>query len=257
MAFKLPGANTITNKNSTFKKIIAVVSGKGGVGKSTSTAILANHLNNKGYKVGILDADITGPSQPKIFGINDKRCVATENGIEPIITKEGIKIVSLNLVIENEEDAVIWRSPIITNVIIQFYRDVHWGELDYLIIDMPPGTGDVPITVMQSITLSSIIVVSTPQDLVKLIVEKSISMAKKMNVKILGLIENMSYFLCPDNNKKYYIFGEDKFDDIKDKYNLDLLAKVPIDPELTKAVDSGTIEEFLKDKNYFSDKINI
>ncbi len=242
------------NNASSVKKVIAVMSGKGGVGKSSVCAVLATELRKRGYAVGVLDADITGPSQPKLFGINGLRSFATEDGIMPVETATGIRVVSINLLIDDENEAVIWRSPLINQSIKQFFTETAWGNLDVLLIDMPPGTGDVPLTLMQSFPMDGFIVVSSPQDLVQLIVKKSIAMAKKMNMNLYGIIENMSYFICPDNNKKYNIFGESGLANTLKKYNIDMLDRIPIDPEFTKASDTGTIENYIHEKSLISDE---
>ena len=206
--------NIQDNKNNKIKNIIAVMSGKGGVGKSTMSVMIARQLVQRGYRVGILDADITGPSIPRLLHIEEERAVGTENLIFPVESSEGIKVMSLNLVVENEDEAVIWRGPAIVNVVKQFWTGVYWGELDYLIIDMPPGTGDVAITVYQSLKLDGIIIVTSPQDLVSMIVEKAVKMADLMQVPIIGVVENYSYFHCPDNGKDYQIFGESHIEEI-------------------------------------------
>lgn len=254
-----------TNELSNIKKVIAVMSGKGGVGKSSVTSLFATILNENGYKVGILDGDITGPSIPKIFGINKKRANGNDEGIDPITTTTGIKVISLNLLIENEDDPVVWRGPIISNTVKQFFTDVNWGDLDYLLIDLPPGTGDVPLTIMQSLPLDGIVIVSTPQDLVKLIVKKSVKMANMMNLPILGIVENMSYFECPDCNKRINIFGKSKVVEAAKEMDIDVITKLPIDPEFVELCDEGKIELYTKMKFGLSeekttkiiDKINV
>ena len=193
--------NIQDNKNNKIKNIIAVMSGKGGVGKSTMSVMIARQLVQRGYRVGVLDADITGPSIPRLLNIEEERAVGTENLIFPVESSEGIKVMSLNLVVEKEDEAVIWRGPAIVSVVNQFWTGVYWGELDYLIIDMPPGTGDVPLTVMQSIPIKGVVMVSIPQDMISMIVSKSINMARKMNIDVFGVIENMSYIKCPDCDK--------------------------------------------------------
>ncbi|MCK5763813.1 MAG: Mrp/NBP35 family ATP-binding protein [Clostridiales bacterium] len=249
MAFELPTKNVIAkekpNKHSKINKIVAIMSGKGGVGKSSVTALTAVALRDNGYNVGILDADITGPSIPKIFGLDGKKSTYSEMGIKPMDSAlKGIKVISINLLLEDEEAPVIWRAPLITQTIKQFFTEVEWGELDYLLIDLPPGTGDVPLTIMQSFPLNGIIVVSSPQDLVRLIVKKSVNMSNTMKVPVLGLVENMSYFKCPDNGKNYNIFGEGKVKSVAEEMGLELLGKLPIDPELAKLSDDGKIEEY-------------
>lgn len=235
---KIPTWNM--KKGSSAKNIIAVVSGKGGVGKSSVSSLLSTHLNKKGFKVGLLDADITGPSIPKLFGFDSKMASVENESIKPIKTRDGIYIMSMNLILPDDSEAVIWRSPIILSAIKEFYEMVMWPTLDYLIIDLPPGTGDIPLSIMQSANLNGIVLVTTPQELVQLIVKKSENMAEKMNIPILGVVENMSYFICPDTNKKYFIFGESGIDN----QMLEVLGKIPIDMELRKLSDSGNIEKY-------------
>ena len=223
-------------------KVYGVVSGKGGVGKSMVTSQLAVTLHRRGYKVGVMDADITGPSIPKAFGIHG-RAVATEDAILPVITGTGIQLMSVNLLLEHETDPVIWRGPVIGGVVQQFWTDVAW-DVDYLFVDMPPGTGDVPLSVFQSIALDGIIVVTSPQELVSMVVEKAVKMAEKMDVPIVGVVENMSYVACPDCGKKIYLFGEGKSEEAAKRHSLPLLAQMPIDPKLAALVDAGKIEEF-------------
>lgn len=225
------------------KKVIGIVSGKGGVGKSLVTSLLAVIMNRKGYNTAILDADVTGPSIPKAFGINQK-ATADENGLYPIKTKTGVNIMSTNLLLENDTDPVIWRGPVIAGTVKQFWTDVIWDDVDYMFIDMPPGTGDVPLTVFQSIKVDGIIIVTSPQELVSMIVSKAVNMAKMMNIPILGLVENMSYFKCPDCGKEYNIFGESHIEKIADMYDLKVLARLPINPKLAAACDEGLIELF-------------
>ncbi len=229
------------NKYSDIKKVIGIVSGKGGVGKSLVSCLLACKCASLGLKVGILDADITGPSVPKSFGITER---AMQDGecLLPSVTKNSIKIMSVNLLLENESTPVVWRGPVISGVIEQFWSDVRWGELDYLFVDMPPGTGDVALTVFQSLPIDGIVIVSTPQDLVKMIVAKAFNMAKMMNVPVLGLIENMSYYTCPDCGKKLEIFGKSKIDETANELGVPVLAKLPVSPELNSLVDEGKIE---------------
>ena len=231
------------NQYSSIKNVIGVVSGKGGVGKSFVTAMLAVLLSRKGYKVGILDADITGPSIPKMFGIT-RKVTGDELGIIPESTANNIKIMSVNLLLETEETPVIWRGPILANMVKQFWTDVVWEDLDYLFIDMPPGTGDVPLTVFQSIPLDGIVIVTSPQDLVSMIVKKAYNMAKMMDIPVLGLVENMSYVKCPDCGKEIYIFGESKLNEISNETGIDILGRIPIDPIIAKLVDEGNFEEF-------------
>jgi Mrp family chromosome partitioning ATPase len=210
------------------KKIIGVMSGKGGVGKSTISALIAEELNNKGYRVGILDADITGPSIPRLLNVKDKKVRSDELGILPVTNENGIKVMSLNLLMEDEQQPVIWRGPIIAGTVKQFWTDVFWGDLDYLIIDMPPGTGDVALTVMQSIPINGIVMVSVPQDLVSMIVAKAVNMVKKMDIKVIGVVENMSYIICPDCNKKIRIFDSEYTEDFLSKLDLKLLGELPM-----------------------------
>lgn len=230
------------NEYSNIKKVIGVVSGKGGVGKSLVTCTLASMCQKAGLKVGVLDADITGPSVPKSFGI-ESRAMQDETGLLPTVTKTGVKMMSINLLLEDVNAPVVWRGPVISGVIQQFWTDVNWGELDYLFVDMPPGTGDVALTVFQSLPVDGIVIVSTPQDLVKMIVNKAFNMAKMMNVPVLGLVENMSYFECPDCKKKISIFGESQIDETAKELGVPVLAKLPIDPEITKKIDMGAIED--------------
>lgn len=232
-----------TRQGSQIKKTIAVMSGKGGVGKSSVTSMLATKLSKKGKKVAILDADITGPSIPQAFGINEK-VRSLENGalIAPK-SKGGIKIMSINLILEDKSAPVVWRSSIVNNVLKQFYSDVDWGEIDYLLIDMPPGTSDIPLTVFQSLNIDGVVAVTSPQDLVGMVVEKSLNMAKMMGKEILGIVENMSYFKAKDTGNIYKIFGEGKTDEIAEKFKIDTVAKLAINPEITRLIDQGKIEE--------------
>lgn len=230
------------NPMSRIKKVIGVVSGKGGVGKSFVTSSIAVELAKKGFKVGILDADITGPSIPKVFGIKEK-ATGSEDGIFPAESSSGIKIMSVNLLLENDDAPVIWRGPVIAGVVKQFWTDVIWGELDYLIIDMPPGTGDVPLTVFQSIPVDGIVIITSPQDLVKLIVKKAFNMAKTMNIPVLGLVENYSYFECPDCGKQVSIFGESKVDEVAKEFGIDVLGKIPIVTEMAGLADAGLFDK--------------
>ena len=233
---------------SSIKKVIGIVSGKGGVGKSLVTSMLAVTMNRMGYHAAILDADVTGPSIPKAFGLRGK-ATGSEFGLFPVKTKTGIDIMSVNLLLENDTDPVVWRGPIIAGTVKQFWTDVIWGDIDFMFIDMPPGTGDVPLTVFQSIAVDGIIVVTSPQELVSMIVSKAVKMAEMMNIPIIGLVENMSYFKCPDNGKDYQIFGDSHIEEIADKHNLKVLAKLPIDPKISAACDKGMIELF--DGNWF------
>ncbi len=233
---------------SRIKKVIGVVSGKGGVGKSVVTSLLAVEMNRRGYNTAILDADVTGPSIPKAFGISEK-ARGTELGLYPITTKTGIEIMSINLLLPNETDPVVWRGPIISGTVKQFWTDVIWGDIDYMFIDMPPGTGDVALTVFQSLKVDGIIIVTSPQELVSMIVSKAVKMAELMDIPILGLIENMSCFICPDCGKEYKIFGDSHIDQIARRHNLEILAVMPVDPKLAAACDNGMIEQY--DGNWF------
>lgn len=234
-----------TGEYNNIKNVIAVVSGKGGVGKSTVTSLLAVMMARKGYKVGVLDADITGPSIPKAFGINS-RAMQNELGILPAVTKGGIKLMSVNLLLPETDSPVVWRGPVIAGAVKQFWHDVVWEDLDYLFIDCPPGTGDVPLTVFQSIPLDGAVVVTTPQDLVGMIVRKAVNMAEMMNIPVLGMVENMSYIECPDCGKEISIFGTAGQDKAADT-GLEILGKMPINPSLTQLVDNGEIEKFKGD----------
>ena len=231
------------NELSSVKKVIGIVSGKGGVGKSLVTSMMAVTMNRLGYNTAILDADITGPSIPKAFGIKQK-ATGSEFGIFPVKTKTGVDIMSVNLLLENDTDPVVWRGPVIAGTVKQFWTDVIWNDIDYMFIDMPPGTGDVPLTVFQSIPVDGIIIVTSPQELVSMIVDKAVNMAEMMHIPIIGLVENMSYFRCPDNGKDYKIFGDSHIEEIADKHNLEVLAKLPIDPKISAACDKGMIELF-------------
>ena len=231
-----------TGEFNNIKHVVAVVSGKGGVGKSMVTSLLATLMSKKGYKVGILDADITGPSIPKSFGIMGN-ALQNEIGILPAETKGGIKVMSVNMLLKETDAPVVWRGPVIAGAVKQFWQDVVWGDLDYLFIDCPPGTGDVPLTVFQTIPLDGIVMVTSPQDLVSLIVKKAYNMANMMNINIIGMVENMSYVKCPDCGKEFSVFGGGS-DDVAKELNVDLLGKLPIDVSLTQMVDNGCIEHF-------------
>lgn len=238
------------NSLSSINKVIGVVSGKGGVGKSLVTSTLAVYMKKQGYNTAILDADITGPSIPKIFGVTQK-AVGTENGIFPNRTNGGIDIMSINLLLDKDDMPVIWRGPVIAGTVKQFWTDVIWKDIDIMFIDMPPGTGDVPLTVFQSIKLDGIVIVTSPQDLVSLIVKKAYYMAQKMDIPILGIVENMSYIKCPDCGKHIKLFGESKIESTSKDLNIDLLGKLPIDTEIAKLCDSGKIEDM--DISYIKD----
>ena len=232
-----------TNEMSHIKKVIGVVSGKGGVGKSLVTSLLAVLSRRKGYKTAIMDADITGPSIPRAFGLHG-HAEASEWGLFPVKTAAGTSVMSLNLLMKNETDPVVWRGPLISGAVKQFWTDVIWGDIDYMFIDMPPGTGDVALTVFQSIPVDGIVIVASPQELVGMIVEKAVNMAKMMDVPVLALVENMSYITCPDCGKEIHVFGESHIDEIAQKHGVETVARMPIDPALAAACDAGTIESF-------------
>ncbi|WP_251446299.1 Mrp/NBP35 family ATP-binding protein [Vermiculatibacterium agrestimuris] len=238
------------NPNSNVKKVIAVMSGKGGVGKSLCTASLAAAVQKLGRQAAVLDADITGPSIPKAFGVHE-RAMGDDQGILPVCTRTGVKLMSLNLLVANESDPVVWRGSLIAGTVKQFWSDVQWGDVDYMFVDMPPGTGDVPLTVFQSLPVDGIIVVTSPQELVSMIVEKAVKMAEMMQVPILGLVENYSYFRCPDCGKQHFIFGESHIEEIASAHALKVLARLPIDPALATACDAGDVENL--SPNYLED----
>lgn len=241
------------NPFSHVKKVIAVVSGKGGVGKSMVTASLARMMREQGFSVGILDADITGPSIPKMYGLHES-AKGSDEGMFPCEAKDGTRIMSVNLLLENESDPVIWRGPVIAGVVTQFWSDVMWGELDYLFVDMPPGTGDVPLTVFQSLPVNGVVIVTSPQDLVQMIVKKAYNMARQMNIPVLGIVENYSYLTCPDCGKKISVFGESHIDEIAAELDIPVLGKMPVDAELAEAVEN---EEFAEVSNeYLSAAVN-
>ena len=242
------------NAKSSIKHVIGVVSGKGGVGKSMVTSTLATLMQRAGYKVGILDADITGPSIPKAFGINAE-VEGNDDGMFPPKTSTGIKIMSVNLLMPDVTAPVVWRGPVIAGTVKQFWSGTVWGELDYLFVDCPPGTGDVPLTVFQSLPLDGIVIVSSPQELVSMIVEKAANMAKMMQIEVVGLVENMSYVKCPDCDNQIKIFGESHIEEIAEKYGYPLLAKMPIDPTLASLVDAGRIEDM--NVNYLDGAIEV
>ena len=229
------------NPNSNVKKVIAVMSGKGGVGKSLVTSCLAAAVQKSGKQAAILDADVTGPSIPKAFGVH-QRAVGDDEGIYPVESAGGVKMMSLNLLVEDETDPVVWRGSLIAGTVKQFWSDVQWGDVDYMFVDMPPGTGDVPLPVFQSLPVDGIIVVTSPQELVSMIVEKAVKMAEMMQVPILGLIENYSYFACPDCGKRHAIFGDSHIDDVASRHSIPVLARLPIDPAVAAAVDAGGVE---------------
>jgi Mrp family chromosome partitioning ATPase len=235
---------------SDIKKVIAVVSGKGGVGKSMTSAMLAAAAQNKGFVTALMDADITGPSIPRMFGVRE-RAMGSDAGILPVISKGGVQIMSMNVLLNKEDDPVVWRGSLISGTVLQFWTDVIWQGVDYMFIDMPPGTGDVPLTVFQSIPVDGIIIVTTPQDLVGMIVAKAVNMAHMMNIPILGIVENMSYITCPDCGKKISVFGESSVDALALEHGIKAVAKVPIDRSLTVAADSGNIENL--QSNYLDD----
>ena len=230
------------NSLSDIKKVIAVVSGKGGVGKSMVTSSLAVMMQRRGFSTAILDADVTGPSIPKIFGVTG-RAQGTELGIDPRLTSKGTEIMSVNLLLEHTDDPVVWRGPVIAGTVKQFWSDVVWGAVDYMFVDMPPGTGDVPLTVFQSLPVDGIVIVTSPQDLVSMIVKKACKMAKLMNIPVVGIVENMSYLICPDCGKKIDIFGHSKLEEVAKETGLDILGRMPIDPKLAELCDEGRIEE--------------
>lgn len=233
------------NQYSSVKKVIGIVSGKGGVGKSLVTSLLASGMQKSGHKSAILDADITGPSIPKAFGITEK-AQACEFGILPAQSRDGVDIMSINLLLENDTEPVVWRGPVIAGTVKQFWSDVFWNDEEYMFVDMPPGTGDVPLTVFQSLPVDGIIIVTSPQELVSMIVAKAVKMAELMNIPILGLVENMSYVKCPDCGKQINIFGESHVEEIANKHNIKVLDKIPIDPDVAAACDRGEIESLDK-----------
>lgn len=230
------------NAASNVKRVIGVVSGKGGVGKSTVTCALATLMNRRGYKTAVLDADITGPSVPRAFGLRNVRLEGSEIGMFPAVTKMGIEIVSTNLLLDEENKPVVWRGPVIAGMVKQFWTDTCWNEVDYMFVDMPPGTGDVPLTVFQSLPLDGIVIVTSPQQLVSMIVDKAVNMAKLMNVRILGIVENMSSFRCPDCGKVHNLFGDSGIEEFAKERNIPMLGKIPMDPELASLCDKGLIE---------------
>ncbi len=231
------------HKESSVKKVIAVVSGKGGVGKSLTTSLLASYAQKQGKSVGIMDADITGPSIPKMFGVSEHATGSAE-GIDTVLSPSGMQLMSMNLLLDDETMPVIWRGMVISGTVMQFWTDVVWKDLDLLFIDMPPGTGDVPLTVFQSIPIAGIVIVTTPQDLVKMVVEKAVNMAKIMNIPVLGLVENMSYLTCPDCGKQIEVFGASKAKAIAAEYGIPTVARMPLDPKISQLADQGRIEDY-------------
>jgi len=242
------------NEHSNIKKVIGIVSGKGGVGKSFVTSTLAVLAQKTGKSVAILDADITGPSIPKMFGVESRAEVIGEKYLLPATTKSGIKLMSINLLLENTNDPVVWRGPVIAGAVKQFWTDVAWGDVDYMFVDMPPGTGDVPLTVFQSLPVNGIIMVTSPQELVSMIVGKAVKMANMMNIPVLGIVENMSYFTCADCGKTYEIFGKSNIETIASNFNINTTAKLPINPDFAKIADQGNIEQF--SGKYFDQILN-
>lgn len=258
---KAEGCDTISIKllprYGNIKNVIGVISGKGGVGKSTVTGIMATTLAKKGYKVGVLDADITGPSMPRFFGVNNQRgkVVPLEDDMvkfEPVETNGGIKVISMNLLTAVEDEPVIWRGPVITGVLKQMFLETNWGELDYLLIDMPPGTGDIALTVMQEFPIKEVVIVSTPQDMVSMIVKKVVIMAEKMGIKIKGVVENMAYIKCPDCDKKIRVFSKKSSEENAEYLGLPLIGELPINPELTEALEAGNAEEYVGEDPLYS-----
>jgi Mrp family chromosome partitioning ATPase len=231
------------HKESNIKKVIGIVSGKGGVGKSLTTSLLASLANKLGKSVGIMDADITGPSIPHMFGTHD-RATGSEKGIDTVLSPSGIQMMSMNLLLDSDSTPVVWRGMVISGTVMQFWTDVIWRDVDLLFIDMPPGTGDVPLTVFQSIPIAGIVIVTTPQDLVEMVVKKAVNMANMMNVPVLGLVENMSYLACPDCGKQIEVFGESKVKRIAGEYGIPAIARLPLDPNISKLADQGRIEDY-------------
>ena len=229
------------HEGSSVKKVIAVVSGKGGVGKSLVTSLMASEMQRRGYNAAVLDADITGPSIPKSFGVTE-HARGTQEYLLPVTTHTGLQLMSINLILENETEPVVWRGPVIAGAVTQFWTDVLWTDVDYMFVDLPPGTGDVPLTVFQSLPIDGVVIVTTPQDLVGMIVAKAVNMANMMNVPVLGLVENMSYFKCPDCGKEHAIFGESKVEQIAREFGIEHTARLPIDPVIAAMVDAGEVE---------------
>ena len=247
MEIKMPKDESFKNlvgSLNNINRVIAVMSGKGGVGKSTVTALIASILAKSGFKVGILDADITGPSQPRAFGLKNVNLTGTDFGITPVLTRSGIKMMSTNFMLKEEDDPVIWRGPLLAGAVKQFWEEVDWQDLDYLVVDLPPGTGDVPLTVLQTLPVSGLVIVSSPQDLAYMVVQKAVKMANKIQTPILGLIENMSELICPQCNERLKIFGESQGEALAAKMNIDLLGGLPWDVRLNELVDQGKVEEY-------------
>lgn len=234
------------NKESSVKKVIGIVSGKGGVGKSLVTSLLASKVCKDGFRTAILDADITGPSIPESFGVGNKRAEAVEgqDALKTVVTDSGIQLMSMNFLLQNENDPVVWRGPVIAGAVKQFWTDVIWKDVDFMFVDMPPGTGDVPLTIYQSLPIDGIIIVSSPQQLVRVIVEKAVNMANMMNIPILGLVENMSYVKCPDCGKEITVFGKSNIDKISETFNIPVLARLPMEEKTSAAIDAGDVESF-------------
>ena len=232
------------NKESSVKKVIGIVSGKGGVGKSLVTSLLASKVCKDGFRTAILDADITGPSIPESFGVGNKRAEAVEgqDALKTVVTDSGIQLMSMNFLLQNENDPVVWRGPVIAGAVKQFWTDVIWKDVDFMFVDMPPGTGDVPLTIYQSLPIDGIIIVSSPQQLVRVIVEKAVNMANMMNIPILGLVENMSYVKCPDCGKEITVFGKSNIDKISETFNIPVLARLPMEEKTSAAIDAGDVE---------------
>lgn len=243
----------VLKKGSSVKKVIGIMSGKGGVGKSLVTSLMACKLNKDGFRTAILDADITGPSIPEAFGVGTERAVAEGDALSPVVTDSGIQLMSMNFLLENENDPVIWRGPVIAGAVKQFWTDVIWKEVDFMFVDMPPGTGDVPLTIFQSLPVDGIIIVSSPQQLVRVIVEKAVKMANMMNIPILGLVENMSYVRCPDCGREISVFGKSNIESIANSFGLPVLARIPTEEATSAAVDSGDIESL--DFHYLDDAV--
>lgn len=243
----------VLKKGSSVKKVIGIMSGKGGVGKSLVTSLMACGLNKDGFRAAILDADITGPSIPEAFGVGTERAVAEGDALSPVVTDSGIQLMSMNFLLENENDPVIWRGPVIAGAVKQFWTDVIWKDVDFMFVDMPPGTGDVPLTIFQSLPVDGIIIVSSPQQLVRVIVEKAVKMANMMNIPILGLVENMSYVRCPDCGREISVFGKSNIESIANSFGLPVLARIPTEEATSAAVDSGDIESL--DFHYLDDAV--